>query len=143
MTVGLDPEEVEKITFTESEESLLKTHLLNGSRTKVVEVLGHSILLRTISVREELEVISLIKEWEDTRGFSKAFKTAVLAASIVTIDGEPLYTPFSTEEKATLPKKFEKVGKFYPLFVNKIYEGFRELEEDTDKLLQKLTSGKD
>ena len=59
----LTPEEVEKITFTESEESLLKNHLLNGSRTKTVEVLGHSILLRTISVREELEVISLIKEW--------------------------------------------------------------------------------
>lgn len=143
MTDELTPEEVEKITFTESEESLLKTHLLNGSRTKTVDVLGHSILLRTISVREELEVISLIKEWEETRGLSKAFKTAVLAAAIVTIDGEPLYTPLSTEEKSTLPKKFEKVGKFYPLFVNRIYEGFRELEEDTDKLLQKLTSGKD
>ena len=100
MTDELTPEEVEKITFTEGEESLLKTHLLNGSRTKTIEVLGHSILLRTISVREELEVISLIKEWEDTRGFSKAFKTAVLAASIVTIDGEPLYTPFSTEESS-------------------------------------------
>jgi hypothetical protein len=67
----------------------------------------------------------------------------VLAAAIVTIDGEPLYTPLSPEEKSTLPRKFERVGKFYPLFVNKIYEGFRELEEDTDQLLQKLTSGKD
>lgn len=140
------PEEEEKPAeeqaveeLTEEEQRMFTDALYIGRKEKDTKVCGHRVRLATLTVDEELQIALLIKPWLNTDGYQRAYKAAVVAASVREIDGEPVYQPMGYEDaEGLVQRKFERVNKFYPFFVDQIYATFGELEQELIPLLEKL-----
>jgi hypothetical protein len=110
-----------------------------GRKSTTVDVLGHNVSIRTLTVDEELQIALVIKRWEGTQGYTRAYKSAVVAASVSDIDNTPLYVPLSQGEQDNLLKyTFDKIIHYYPIFVDSIYEEVVKLEQTLQPLLEKL-----
>jgi hypothetical protein len=51
---------------------------------------GHRFVIRTLTVKEELEAGVIVKEYDDTIAQAKALTAVAVAASLVSVDGKPL-----------------------------------------------------
>lgn len=123
-----------------NEEKEFNQALFLGAKRGHLTVLGHEIHYELLNVDKELQITEAVKQWEGTRGWQRAYKTAVAAAAIITIDGEPLYHPLTPqEERQLVQKKFDKLKGYYPIFVDKVYEEVLRVEMDNaEGLIQKL-----
>ena len=107
--------------------------------SKTVDVFGHQVLIKTLTVDLELQVAQILRPWEGTVGFHKAYKTASVAASIYEIDGIPFYTPIlPTDKTEIVANKFEKLKAYYPAFVDGVYLRLTEMEQSMIEVLDKL-----
>lgn len=136
----LEPHEFSATAFTPEEKKVFEEALVIGFKEKTVEVFGHSVVIKTTSVREDLKVSSIIKPFEGTKGLVKAFKTATVAASLVSIDGEPFYTPIGfSDHDEIVNRKFEKLLDYYSIFVEEVFNHVTALAEEVEKsVVQKL-----
>jgi hypothetical protein len=97
--------------------------LLNlGKLVARTEVHGHEVILRTLTIDEELEVGLLVHQYEGTDVWGRAVATANVAASIESIDGKPLIGSLGPGENGTL-RKFDYIRKnmYWPV-IKMIYE---------------------
>jgi len=134
--VELSPEEQQNF------ESLISF----GKKEKLDEVFGHSIYISTLTVEEELQVGLLVKPYLNTDAYYRAYKTAVVAASVKEIDGQPIYTPMSPREDSNhiMRMKWDKIKTYYPIIVDSMYNCVTKLEEELGPLIEKIakkTSG--
>lgn len=118
-TVWLDEPEVEE------NEPLSREifSLLNlGELQQEFEVRGHKLILRTLKVGEELEIATFIQPFMGTVDEGRALATATVAASIVSLDGEPIVREIGPQENV-LRKKFDFVRtRMYWAVIRMIYE---------------------
>lgn len=130
-------EEDPELTEEEEDEAV---DLINAGRKEVHFVLfGRKIHLRTLTIDEELKVSEITKPFLQSDGYPRAYRTAVVAAAIRTIDGELLFNPISESEfDRIIFKKFEKLLDYYPLAVDQIYARYRDLELELLSLVTKL-----
>lgn len=131
----------EEVTeLTEEERSLFNNLLTIGKTSKTFDVFGHEVILETMNVREELTVGMHIKKYHGSEAFARAYQAAVLAATVCSIDGDPLYVPLSASESESyiFEKKFNKVLEFYPIIVSEIYSKYIEVEKEFAGLAEKL-----
>lgn len=147
---GLEPPATEDVTPSEEqptdEKKLSKSEetefgeLINvGRLIEERTVLGRRILFQTLTVDEELQVALLTKPYIQTDGYGRAFRTAVVAASVRAIDGESVYNPLNkVESKTWVSKRFEIFKDYYPLAVDQIFGEFRKIEDKLLKLVDKL-----
>lgn len=106
--------------------------LLNlGKLTKDIDIRGHKITLRTLTMGEELEIGLMLKEFEGTQEWGRALATALVAASIVTLDGKPLVEALGPGEDL-LPRKYSYVQKsmYWPVIKIVYEEGYIPLAAD-------------
>jgi hypothetical protein len=99
------------------------TSLLNlGKLVARTEIHGHEVVLRTLTIDEELEVGLLVHQYEGTDVWGRAVATANVAAAIETIDGKPLVGLLGPGENSTL-RKFNYIRKnmYWPV-IKMIYE---------------------
>lgn len=82
--------------------------LYNGYISGQVSLGNRTIRLRTLKIGEELEAALLASRWKDTADANRALVTAYVAASVTTIDGNPLVTILGPNENE-LEKKFQFV----------------------------------
>jgi hypothetical protein len=97
--------------------------LLNlGRLSSKLEVRGHEVHLRTLTMDEELEIGLLISEFEGTQEWGRALATALVAASVDTLDGKPLVEALGPNENL-LSRKYDYVRKhmYWPV-IKIIYE---------------------
>lgn len=127
-------------TLTDNERETFQSLLTLGKLTKTVDVLGHPVVLETLTVADELLVGMETKEYRDTEAFARAYQSAVVASSVRQIDGTPLYIPLSSSESKSeiFHKKLEKVHTLYPLVVSEMYRAYVELEKSFAELADKL-----
>ena len=127
---------------SEAREEFVKAMYL-GRGQKTVTILGHPVTIRTLTIDEELELSLLIKKWEDTRGYPRAYKTATVALALVDIDGEPFYESISPSENES-HRRWEKTKRdFYPAFIDLVYGEFVVLEQEVGGQLAGLLGKSD
>jgi hypothetical protein len=130
------------VDLTEEEEQVFSDLLFIGRKEKLIHIAGHTILVSTLTTDVELQLGLLTKEFQGSDGYARAYKTAVVAASIKEVDGRPLYQSLSSEESDDVAyvvrKKFEKVQKYYPVLLEMIYTQVVELEKELFPLVEKL-----
>lgn len=133
-------EEGRTTELNERERQDFQSLLTIGQRSKTVDVLGHPVVLRTMTVTDELLVGLESKKYKGSEAFARAYQSAVVAATVNTIDGKQLYIPISTEESTAevFEKKLGKVHKMYPLVVSEIYRHYMEIEKEFAQLAKKL-----
>lgn len=114
--------------------------LVNAGRKERWPVLfGRKIHLRTLTIDEELKVSEITKPFIGSDGYPRAYRTAVVAAAIRTIDGELLFNPLSESEfDRIIAEKFKKLLDYYPLGVDQIFAQYREMELELLALVEKL-----
>lgn len=126
-----------ELTDQEEDEAVDLIHA--GRKEKFVDIFGRRIQLRTLTIEEELKVSEITKQYIGSDGYPRAYRTAVVAAAIRTIDGQLLFNPISESEfDELIRKKFEKLLDYYPLAVDQIYARYRDMELELLALVEKL-----
>jgi hypothetical protein len=83
------PEEIDEVEEEPVSADLYALVYL-GHLTGSVDIGNHKINFRTLKIGEELEAALLADKYKDTVEASRALATALVAASITLVDGEPL-----------------------------------------------------
>lgn len=130
------------VELTEEESEIFSNLLFIGRKSKTIGIAGHRILIETLTTDVELQLGLLTKEFQGSDGYSRAYKAAIVAASIREIDGRPLYQALSSDESEDVAyvvrKKFERVQKYYPVLLEMIYTQIVEMEKELFPLAEKL-----
>lgn len=144
-----DPVEVEEArrpepevtTLTEDERRDFSMLMTCGRRTKKITVMGHPVVIKTLTTADEMRIGLYTKPYLDSRlGFQRAWQVAVCAAGIVEAQGRPLVSDLrqSTDEDEIYAKRVEAVKEFYPIVVVQIAEAVMALEKEFAELADKL-----
>lgn len=111
--------------------------LLNvGYLEREFEVYGHKVLLRTITVADELELALLIQQWANTIGSVRAYQTGVVSAALLSVDGRSLPEPLTMSPGDTpVRNRFDYLRNNYrPPVINLIYEKYLLLEAEVERV---------
>lgn len=99
-----------------------------GSLTDTVDVGNHEIRVRTLRIGEELNAALLANKYKDTVEEGRALATALVAAAIVTVDGEPLLGQPLGPRDNSLEQRFDYIlNNWYWDTVEKIWVGYNAL----------------
>jgi hypothetical protein len=129
----------EEPVLTEAEEDEAIDLVNAGRKETFFELFGRKIHLRTLTIEEELAVSEITKQYMGSDGYPRAYRTAVVAAAIRTIDGKLLFNPISVQEfDEIIKKKFEILLGYYPLAVDQIYKNYRDMELELIAFVDKL-----
>ncbi len=111
-----------------------------GKRTKVIEVLGHSVGIESLNVDDDLRIGLFTKEYRESDAYARAVHIGTCAAGVRTIDGRLLYTPISEDEtpESVFQAKVTKLLKFYPVSITEIYREILNLDAEFGELAMKL-----
>ena len=125
----IDPRWVEEF------EGLLYLGMLTHSFTYAT----HRFVIKTLNNDELMLVGQAIKEFNDTAGENRAYTVAMVAASVLMVDGEPLKVPLGPERGiAALLPRFEQVRAWYPTVTDKIFEQYLILEGKAEEVMSKM-----
>ena len=135
----IEAKEEEVTELTDEERVLFQSLMTVGRRSKSIDVMGHTVVIQSLRVADDLRIGLWCKKYEETRGFQRAYQLGVCAAGIRTIDGKHLYeslTPSAEDE--IFEAKVEKLEKYYPIVINQIYNAIISLDAEFAELAMKL-----
>lgn len=98
-----------------------------GKLSKSFEVFGHRIVLKTLTMEEELAVGQIIDEYGGSFFQGKAATAAYVAAGLVTVDGEEVTRALQNDPVARVRAKFNYITRWDPVVVDAIYAALQEL----------------
>jgi len=133
--------ESEEVTELSLEERLLFSQLLTvGQRTKTIDVMGHTVVIQSLRVSDELRIGLYCKAHEGSEMKHRAFQLGVCAAGIKTVDGKPLYQAFSMNETddEVFDKTVAALSAYYPVVLTRIYREIMALDQEFVELATKL-----
>jgi hypothetical protein len=132
----------ERVTeLTDSERRDFSSLMTCGRRSKTITVMGHPVVIQTLTTADEMRIGLYTKKYSDTQlGFQRAYQVAICAAGVREVQGSPLFTSLRevTSEDEIFDKNVEAVSKFYPIVVTQIYQGIMDLEREFAELAIKL-----
>jgi hypothetical protein len=106
-------------------------------RKEVLDIPFHKFVVRTLTINEKLEISLLTKEYVDTIGYGRAYRAAVVAAGLETVDGRTLLP--SNKGTNVLRQKFEYViNSWYDPVVDILFREIDDLEGQVLIVLQEL-----
>lgn len=92
------------------------------------ELFGHQFTIRTLTRGERLAITQLTKEYEETLGMADAYSTAIVAASLMVIDGRPLADLQPGKSAISrIRENFDLVQKWYDPVIEALYERVGQL----------------
>lgn len=100
--------------------------------------IGHKFHIRTLATHELLAVGQLIKTYDGTIAQTKAYATAMVALSTVSVDGIGLPSPHEETDNdlAWAFQRFDYVAaKWFPYTVDYVYERYLLLEDRVQNVL--------
>lgn len=106
------------------------------------DYIGHRFHIRTLTTDEILAVSRIVKDFEGTIGDSKAYATAMVALSVVSVDGMGLPFPYeeASVDYAWAYERFNYVkAKWFPFTIDYVYERYILLEERARSVLIEMT----
>ena len=110
---------------------------LGRLQREVTRVPFHKFVVRTLTVNEKLEVSLIAKPFIETIGYGRAYKTAVVAAGLVSVDGRDLIP--ANKGINVIRQKYEYVVNNWSDSVSEIlYNEIDALENRVVLVLQEL-----
>ena len=101
-----------------------------GYLAEDVPLFGHVFAIKTLTRGEKLAVASLTKEWEDTLGLSDAYQAATVAASLLSVDGQPVMElDPAADRSAAIARTFARVKGWYDPVLGALFERVNDLEQ--------------
>jgi len=104
---------------------------------EVKKIPFHTFVVRTLTVNEKLEITLATKDYQDTVGYGRAYRAAVVAAGLESVDGRELIP--SVKGTNTFRQKFEYViNSWYDGVIDVLFAEIDELEGQVFKVLQEI-----
>jgi len=104
---------------------------------EVLDIPFHKFVVRTLTINEKLEISLLTKEYVDTLGYGRAYRAAVVAAGLETVDGRTLLP--AVKGTNVLRQKFEYIiNSWYDAVIDILFKQIDELEGQVLIVLQEL-----
>lgn len=127
---AVTPEKVPAKEFPQRHREALTGLLFLGYLEDKFEWLGHDFVIRTRTTGEQIQCGIIAREAIGTRTEGKALSTAAVAAAVVSVDGMALITPVEMGKEPSLRERHEKVLKWYPPVIDKVYDRLYALESE-------------
>lgn len=127
--------------LTDAERRDFASLLTCGRRSKTITVMGHPVVIQTLTTADEMRIGLYTKPYLETQlGFQRAYQVAVCAAGVREVQGKPLFTSLRevTSEDEIFDKSVAEISKFYPVVVTQIYQAIMDLEREFAELAIKL-----
>ncbi len=104
---------------------------------EVTSIPLHKFVVRTLTVNEQLEVLLITQPYADGIGYTRAYKSAVVAAGLVSVDGRDLVP---TDKKFNVfQQKWEYVTNgWYEPVIDVLYEEIDQLHTRMIKVCQEI-----
>lgn len=99
---------------------------------------GHTFVIRTLTVGEQIEAGLLIQPALGTRVEMKAHASSMVAAGLVSVDGQPLITPLTIADPTMREKYTYLLEKWHSVAVDVVYSRIYELEVEARRLTDAL-----
>lgn len=97
----------------------------------------HKFIVRTLTVNEQLEVLLITQPYADGIGYARAYKAAVVAAGLVSIDGKELVP--SDKNSNILRQKWDYVTNgWYEPVIDILYEEIDQLHARMIEVCQEI-----
>ena len=111
-----------------------------GALSDEFEWLGHRFKIRTLTTGELAEVALIAKPYAESEAALKAWQPAPVAACVVTVDGQDLVVPLTSEVNDThVRAKFRYVmDKWFPPVLDVIYTRYIGLEYTAREVLEAM-----
>lgn len=131
-----DPIEV----FSKEDRDTFASLMTIGTRSREFSVLGHVVKMKTPNTDDELRVAQASKEFRETEGFVRSYQAAVLACTLVEVNGEPIFQSLTPVEdpQERFEQTLKKVRQMYPLVVSMLYQKVIEMEQGYADMAHKL-----
>jgi len=127
--------------LTDQERVDFASLLTCGRRSKTITVMGHPVVIQTLTTADEMRIGLFTKRYLDSQlGFQRAYQVAVCAAGIRELQGAPLFTSLreTTSDDEVFDKSVEAVKALYPIVVTQVYQAIMDLEREFAELAIKL-----
>jgi len=126
------------LTFPEEWKDKFEGLLYLGYLKKEVNSIPfHKFVIKTLTVNEKLEISLLTKPYEDTVGYGRAYRAAVVAAALESVDGRRL-VPASKGSNVLQQKYDYVVNGWYDFVIDILYVEVDQLEGQVLSVLQEL-----
>lgn len=135
------PIEEQLTELTDEERTWFSTLLTVGRRSKVIEVMGHTLLVQNLNTDDDLRVGLFCRDYQGAPpADARAYQLAVCAAGIRTIDGLPVYQSLTEDvgDEEMFTQKITRLRQYYPVVLTKIYHEILNLDRDFVELATKL-----
>jgi hypothetical protein len=112
-----------------------------GNLTKTFEWLGHKVIVRTLNTDSELALAQVIKPWEGTSFYNRAYATCIVALAVETVDGQGLPTPIGESDNtyAWAQLRFDYVkARWFRSTIDKFYAEYLALEDQAREVEAEL-----
>ena len=104
---------------------------------EVTRIPFHKFVVRTLTVNEKLEVSLITKPYMDTIGYGRAYKAAIVAAGLMTVDGRDLIP--NNKNINIIRQKYEYVvNNWFDTTIDILYNEIDYLENRVILVLQEL-----
>lgn len=137
-----ETEDRDEVTeLTDQERADFASLLTCGRRSKTITVMGHPVVIQTLTTADEMRIGLFTKRYLDSQlGFQRAYQVAVCAAGVREVQGRPLTSSLfeSTSDDQLFDKAVEEVQKLYPIVVTQVYQAIMDLEREFAELAIKL-----
>lgn len=116
-----------------------------GSLYDEFDFVGHKITIKTLNADETLAVSQLIKPYEGSQGYMRAYVTAMVACCIVSVDDQELVIPIGDESNSVnntysmAKQRFNYIkARWYPPTLDAIYAKYLALEDRVTDILASM-----
>lgn len=97
----------------------------------------HKFVVRTLTVNEQLEILLITQPYADGIGYSRAYKAAVVAAGLVSVDGRELVA--TDKNSNVLRQKWDYVTNgWYEPVVDVLYDEIDQLHARMIEVCQEI-----
>jgi len=104
---------------------------------EITQVPFHKFVVRTLTVNEKLEVTLITKPYMNMLGYGRAYKAAVVAAGLISVDGRDLVP--SNKSINSIRQKYDYiVNNWYDIVIEILFDNIEALENRSAVVLQEL-----
>ena len=132
-----DAEIKESKSFPEKWKAPFEGLLYLGYLEKEVEIPFHKFTVRTLTAGEKINISLITEELANTLGYGRSYRSAVVAAGLVLVDGQKLIA--AEKDVDILRQKYNYViSVWHDPIIDILFEAINELEGRVVEVLQEL-----
>jgi hypothetical protein len=110
---------------------------LGSLQREITKIPFHKFVIKTLTINEKLEISLITKPYLESVGYARAYKSAVVAAGLVSVDGKELIS--SNKNINVVRQKYDYViNNWYDTAIDLLYDEIDALENKVIIVLQEL-----